>query len=115
MQYCFEKESKEKNTPFDFIVSGGQRIGYEIGWDKVRVFAPSEVSSLIREVSEVDSEFIEKNFDAEDMLSRDLFSRKWKMEYAEDTKLDLKRGIKDLGNFLERCKVKGCGFYVVLS
>ena len=60
-----------------FLVVGGTELGEDEGYGPARIFAPSEVVEIARELERVDGEDLWAKFDPEELKAADIYPNIW--------------------------------------
>ncbi|HLK29198.1 MAG TPA: DUF1877 family protein, partial [Puia sp.] len=65
--------AEEGEFPLNFIVSGGESIGDDIGYGPLRILFPKDVEALKFELDKITVKDFEARFDAEELKLNDIY------------------------------------------
>jgi hypothetical protein len=117
IHYMLTQTAWEGEEPLNFLVGGGTTVGdVDVGYGPARAFASDEVNAISSALRPIDSQFLRKRFDPEQMMKLEIYPTIWDRDPADDDTFGYcAEYFASLKTFIEEAAKRNVGLIVYIT
>lgn len=112
VHYILNGDAWDGEFPLNFLVSGGEEVGEDMGYGPVRFLSAAETELLKNELDKITVADFENRFNAEALATSEIYPA---IDWADDTRSWLADSYTSIKDYINDAAANKKGIYISLS